>query len=359
MNLTLDETQNDLAGLAAQIFAGRGKPEQIEQIEATEDRFDRDLWRELADAGLLGVAVPEAHGGLGFGSVELGLVAEQLGRVVAPIPFLATACAAQLIAAVGSTEQQHRWLPGVIDGSALLAVAAPQSVRSLTRDGDKISGELVGVAWAHVADALLIPWQGSVLLIDPSGDGVTAERGTTTAREVALTMTLDAVVAETVGDAAAADLLHQRWLTALANMQAGVTDGALRLTASYTSTREQFEKPLSTFQSVALKAADAYLDATAIQSAARQAAWLLDAGHDATLAALTAAWWAAEGGQHCVHITQHLHGGMGADITYPVHRYFLWGKQIELMVGGASALLAELGDALADRPDAGDSIVLP
>ena len=130
------------------------------------------------------------------------------------------------------------------------------------------------------------------------------------------------------------------------------------MTAAYTSTREQFGKPLSTFQAVALKAADAYLDTTAIQSAARQAAWMLDAGLDATLAVLTAAWWAAEGGQHCVHLTQHLHGGMGADVTYPVHRYFLWGKQIELLVGGASALLAELGDALAARPNAGDSIVL-
>ena len=130
------------------------------------------------------------------------------------------------------------------------------------------------------------------------------------------------------------------------------------MTAAYTSSREQFGKPLSTFQSVALKAADAYLDTTAIQSAARQAAWSLDAGADATLAVLTAAWWAAEGGQHCVHLTQHLHGGMGADITYPVHRYFLWGKQIELLLGGASALLAELGDVLVSRPEAGDSVVL-
>lgn len=358
MNLTLDETQRDLAGLAAQILAGRGKPEQIEQIEATDDAFDRELWRELAEAGLLSVAVPESHGGLGFGSVELGLVCEQLGRVVAPIPFVATSCAAMLIAAAGTAEQQRRWLPGVVDGSTVIALAPPQSVARLTVDGDAVSGELVGVAWAHVADALLIPYGDRVLAIDPSGAGVTAERARTTAREVALTLTLDGAAAEVVGEAAGAQSLQQRWLTALANTQAGVTDAAVRMTATYTSSREQFEKPLSTFQSVALKAADAYLDTTAIQSAARQAAWTLDAGSDATLDVLTAAWWAAEGGQHCVHLTQHLHGGMGADITYPVHRYFLWGKQIELLVGGASALLAELGDALADRPEAGDALTL-
>jgi acyl-CoA dehydrogenase len=358
VNFVLEETQTDIAGLAAQIFAGRGKPEQIEAIEATYDRFDRDLWRELAESGLLGVAIPEAYGGLGFGCVELGLVAEQLGRVVAPIPLISTLCAAQLIAAVGTDEQKEAWLPGVVDGSTVLAIAPPQSVVSLSHDGKTASGELVGVAWAHVAAAIVIPHRGGVIIVDPSGEGVTAERGRTTAGEIALTVTLANTAAEQIGGAKAAQILHERWVTALASTQAGVTDAALRLTAAYTSTREQFEKPLSTFQSVALKAADAYLDSIAIKSAAWQAAWLIDQAHDATLAALTAAWWAAEGGQECVHITQHLHGGMGADITYPVHRYFLWGKQIELLVGGASALLAELGDALADRPNAGDSIVL-
>jgi alkylation response protein AidB-like acyl-CoA dehydrogenase len=358
MNLTLDETQEELRGLAAQIFAGRGTPERVAAIEATPEAFDRELWRELAEAGLLGVAIPDAFGGLGFGSVALGLVCEELGRVVGPVPLVATTCAGQLVAHAGTTEQQQRWLPGVVDGSTVFAVAVPQSAAGLSYDGDRVSGQLIGVAWAHVADVLLISVGDRVVAIDPTAEGVTSTRGLTTAREVALTLTLDGVTAEAVGGLGAAGWLRDRWLTALASLQAGVTDGALRMTASYTSTREQFEKPLSTFQAVALKAADAYLDTTAIQSTARQAAWTLDEGVDATLAVLTAAWWAAEGGQHCVHLTQHLHGGMGADITYPVHRYFLWGKQIELLVGGASALLAELGGALADRPNAGDSVVL-
>lgn len=358
MNLTLDETQEELRGLAAQIFAGRAGVERVEQVEATEEAFDRDLWRALADAGLLGVAIPESYGGLGFGSVELALVCEELGRVVAPVPFVATACAAQLIAHAGTSEQQQRWLPAVASGTAIIAVAPPQSVLGCHLDGDRLSGQLVGVAWVHVADLLLVPFGDAVVAIDPAADGVTASRGVTTAQEVALTLALDGVSCEPVGEPGSARWLHQHWLTALAALQAGVTDGALRMTATYTSAREQFGKPLSTFQAVALKAADAYLDTVAIQSAARQAAWQLDAAVDATLAVLTAAWWAAEGGQHCVHLTQHLHGGMGADVTYPVHRYFLWGKQIELLVGGASALLAELGDALAERPSAGDSIDL-
>jgi acyl-CoA dehydrogenase len=164
-------------------------------------------------------------------------------------------------------------------------------------------------------------------------------------------------VAQTLG-AGAASWLVARARVALSAVQAGVTDAAVRMTATYTSEREQFGKPLSTFQSVALKAADTYLDATVIRATAFEAAEAIDRGDDAELETLTAAWWAAEAGQHCVHLTQHLHGGMGADVTYPVHRYFLWAKEIELRLGGASALLAELGEALDRRPDLGDVVVL-
>jgi acyl-CoA dehydrogenase len=212
------------------------------------------------------------------------------------------------------------------------------------------------VAWAHTAGAVLVPAGGRLFLLPLDAAGVTVERTETTAREVALNLHLDGAAAQAVGGEDAGTWLRLRHAAALSAVQAGVTDAALRMTASYTSEREQFGKPLSTFQAVALKAADAYLDAVAVRSTALQAAVALDVSDDPTLEVLTAAWWAAEGGQRCVHLTQHLHGGMGADITYPVHRFFLWGKQIELLLGGASALLAELGDALETRPAAGDAI---
>jgi acyl-CoA dehydrogenase len=120
----------------------------------------------------------------------------------------------------------------------------------------------------------------------------------------------------------------------------------------------QFEKPLSTFQGVSLRAADAYIDTTAIDVTVWQAAWRLDAGLDASKEVAIAKWWAADGGERVVHATQHLHGGMGADIDYPVHRYFLWGKQIELLIGGASATLARLGDELVAHPQVGDAVTL-
>src|SRR4051794_29567647 len=358
MNFDLDDTQQEIRSLAADSFGRLATTSRLEAVDTTPDRFDRELWAELARVGLLGVAVPEPYGGLGLGLVELSLVCEQLGRAVAPVPYVATACAALVVAAHGDDAQRREWLPRVASGDAVIAVAPPQSTVGVRVEDQTLNGDVVGVPWAHVADRILLPAGDRLWLLDPVGEGVASALGETTARELALDLRLDAASAEPVGDETAASWLHDRWLTAWAGVQAGVTDAALKLTADYTSGREQFGKPLSTFQGVALKAADAYADARVIAAAALQAAWALDSGMDARPAVMAAAWWAAEGGQHCVHITQHLHGGMGADVTYPVHRYFLWGTQIELLVGGGSALLADLGDVLAERPDAGDALVL-
>jgi acyl-CoA dehydrogenase len=343
MNTTLTESQEAIAAAASEVFGRLVDPARIEKVEQTSDRFDRELWTALAGAGLLGVAVPEQYDGLGLGAVELALVCEQLGRSVAAVPLVETALTAWCVATHGSDEQRKRLLPGLVSGETIAAV--------------DWSGTAIGVPWAHVADVVLVPAAGQVLLLDPTADGVTGTREETTRRTIAMTFSYDDGATEAVGtDAGAWFLARSR--VALAAVQAGVTDAAVRLTASYTNDREQFGKPLSTFQGVALKAADAFLDATAVRATMLQAAWALDELDDATLETLTAAWWAADGGQRCVHLTQHLHGGMGADVTYPVHRYFLWAKQIELQLGGASALLAKLGDALDQRPGAGDAVVL-
>jgi acyl-CoA dehydrogenase len=363
VNTALNDDERELQGLARQMTARRSTPERLGEIEETADRFDRPLWSDLAGAGLLGAGLAEDDGGLELGMVGAALVAMEVGRTVAAVPYAAVSAAALVLARHGSAAQKARWLPRIVGGEAFVVVAPAQSAVGLTAGGDRLSGTAIGVPWAHVADAVLLVVDGRVLLVDPHADGVVAARGETTARQVALDLAFDAAPAEPVGGDAAAAFLTECWLTLLAATQAGVTDAAVRMTAAYTSEREQFGKPLSTFQGVALQAADAYVDSRAIEAVALQAAQvldaqMLDADADSTLAVLTAAWWASEAGQRCVHRTQHLHGGMGADITYPVHRYFLWGKQIELMCGAASSLLAELGSVLADRPLAGDAVHL-
>jgi alkylation response protein AidB-like acyl-CoA dehydrogenase len=191
-----------------------------------------------------------------------------------------------------------------------------------------------------------------VFLVDPSGAGVERTAATTTDRSKVAHLEFAGAPAEQLGHDGrrVAAWMLDRALVGLCALQVGVAEAALRMAADYTSERHQFGRPLSTFQGVALKAADAYVDTEAMRVTLWQAAWRLTAGLDATQEIMVAKWWASEGGQHVVHITQHLHGGMGADVDYPVHRYFLWGKQIEVTLGGASAQLARLGQALAEAP---------
>jgi alkylation response protein AidB-like acyl-CoA dehydrogenase len=325
----LDAGQGELRELAAGLFRRYGDAARLDKVDASDERFDRELWAALGESGLLGVGIGESHGGLGFGAVEVASVLEQFGRVLPKVPLVASYVLAALIQRHAGADVKAAWLPRLADGSAIAAIA--------------VADRPAGVLWAHVADVVAMADGDDVVLADPRA--VPSVRGETTAREIALDLDVDpAAVQPRLPGAAVA--LRQWWRAALAAVQAGITDAAVRLTADYTSHRNQFGKPLSTFQGVALRAADAFIDATAVHETALKAAWTLDHAADAEIATLTAAWWAAEAGQRCVHATQHLHGGMGADITYPVHRYFLAGKQIELLLGGASALLAELGDAL-------------
>jgi 3-oxocholest-4-en-26-oyl-CoA dehydrogenase beta subunit len=368
MDFTFSEEQDAVGGLAAQVFAGQATVERVKEIERSDERVDRELWRALADAGLLAIAIPEEHGGSGLGLIELALVLEQQGAHVAPVPLWPTLVLGALpLAEFGTAAQREAWLPGVAAGDVVLtaALAEPGANDPLrpgvtaTPDGSgwRLDGFKPGVPAAHVADLVLVPARlpdatTALFLVDPAGAGVERIVAETTDRSLVAHLTLAGAPGEQLGEGPAAaralpwavDRAH----VGLAAMQLGVAEAALRLAADYTSQRHQFGKPLSTFQGVALKAADAYIDTEAMRVTLWQAAWRLTVGLDATREVMVAKWWASEGGQHAVHITQHLHGGMGADIDYPVHRYFLWGKQIEDTLGGASVQLARLGTTLKE-----------
>ena len=367
MDFTLSDEQQAVRDLAEQIFQGSVTVERVKALEAGAERVDRDLWRALADANLLGISLPEDAGGNGFGMLELCLVLEQQGRVVAPVPFWASVvCGALPIAEFGTPAQRERWLPGVVRGEVFLTAALaevgkndplqPQARATRVADGWQLDGSKPSVPFAHVADAVLVPAMtedGPVLFIVERGaKGLALDVASTTDRSLVAHLRLDRTPAEPLGELAdgerALAWTFERALVGLCAIQVGVCEEALRMAAEYTSNRTQFGRPLASFQGAQLKAADAYIDTEAIRVTMQQAAWKLDTGRDASTDVLVAKWWASEAGQHAVHITQHLHGGMGADVDYPVHRYYLWGKQIEDMLGGASAQLARIGRTLAE-----------
>lgn len=381
MDFTLSEEQEAVRDAAGAIFAGRVDPDRVKAIEATTDRFDRELWIELARADLLGLAVPVPYGGGGYGLVELSLVLEAHGRSVAPVPLWATLVLGALpVAELGSDVLRAQVLPGVVSGDVVLTAALtevasdiaaggpgrPAVTASIDHGGVRLSGTSFAVPDAHVADRVLVPAATSdgglvVAALDPNAPGVTIERAVTTNHAIHPHLHIDEVVVPTDDLLSGGDptrgseivrwMLNRAW-TGLCAQQVGVAEAAVAQAAEYLNTREQFGRPLSTFQGTMLRAADAAIDTESIRVTLWQAAWRLDNGRDAERAVAVASWFAGEAGQRVVHATQHLHGGMGADIDYPIHRYFLWGKQIELMLGSPSAHLARLGrQVVADVRD--------
>ncbi|MGO9855550.1 MAG: acyl-CoA dehydrogenase family protein [Acidimicrobiales bacterium] len=371
MDFALSDEQLAVSEAATGLFSGLVDPARVAAVEQSDERVDRALWQALADADLLGLAVPEPDGGAGYGLMELCLLLEAQGRAVAPVPLWATLVLGALpIAHFGSEAQRTRWLPGVVAGEEILTAAlngcafSPTSspaVRATARDGGwTLEGSELAVPQAHLAARIVVPARGEdggvlLALVDPRAVGVALERAVTTNREIhphlhlrgAVVGPEDAPVAPDLGRVAL-DFLLVAAIIGLCALQVGVCEAALTQTAVYLNTRHQFGRPLSTFQATMLRAADAAIDIEAMRVTAQNAAWRFDTGRDAADAARVAKWQAAERGQRTVHATQHLHGGLGADITFPIHRYFLWGKQIELMLGGASAQLARLGAEIAE-----------
>ncbi len=188
-------------------------------------------------------------------------------------------------------------------------------------------------------------------VVDLSGSGVRQEDLDATSGLPATRLDLDGAAGEPLsGGADALQWLVERGTAALCCTAIGICEEALRLTAEYTKTREQFDRPIATFQAVGQRAADAYIDTEAVRLTAWQAAWRLSEDLPATEQVAIAKFWCAEGGQRVVHAAQHLHGGMGVDRDYPLHRYFLWAKELELTLGGATASLLNLGSILAAEP---------
>ncbi|HEY2562952.1 MAG TPA: acyl-CoA dehydrogenase family protein [Acidimicrobiales bacterium] len=371
MDFSFSEDQESIRELATRIFTDLATHERLREIEADADspRFDRKLWSELAGAGLTGINLPEDVGGAGLGFIEAALVVEAAGKSAAYVPAIETiATGAPAIAEFGSEAQRQRWLPGVVAGDVVVTTAlvelggtpdAPALAAEKAGDGYTLTGAKSCVPSGLVADVAVVPARldtgdVGVFLVDLSATGVSRTWQLTNAGRPDAILEFDhvALTAEDLLGSATtgSDIVH--WLVlrataAAAVAEAGVTAASLALTAEYTKTREQFDRPIATFQAVGQRAADAYVDSEAIWLTAWQAAWRIAEGLPADDAVAVAKFWAAEGGQRVVHAAVHLHGGVGVDRAYPLHRYFLLTKQLELTLGGATEQLLRLGAMLA------------
>lgn len=369
MDFSPTEAQQELAALTRRIVSDQLTPERLREADARSARFDQDLWADLADAGVLAAALPESVGGSGCGILEQCSILAELGRAVAPVPYLpAITMGATALARFGDAKLRDRWAAPAAHGQAVVtaALAEPHAevpylpstqARRGTR-GWSLDGEKIAVPAGTIADAVLVPAAGTggttVFVVTPDDPGVTVREQLLVDGDMAASVGLeDAVLGDdrVLGTPGRGDEIVESLAAAgtvgLCAAQLGVCERALELTAEYARTRVQFGRPIGSFQAVSQRLADAYVDVQAIRLTLWQAAWRIAEGLPWAAAAATAKFWAADGGHRVAHTAVHVHGGMGIDLDHPVHRYFLAAKRHEFELGGATAQLRRLGDELA------------
>lgn len=360
MDLSPSEDQQAIIDLTAQIVGDRCTHDTLRSLEDAAVDHDETLWDSLVAADLVGLSIQEANGGGGYGLTEAALVAEVIGTHAALVPFVEVVAAGRALAAAGDALASDVVggtvvVPALREGPDARETAVPFVTAEPAGDGWAVTGEkrlaTGAVASSHLLVSASVGTEVALFVVSTAdADHVDS---TTLSGRVLRTTRFDGTNARRVdtpdGHAALATVVHELRVLRCA-LLGGVADGALRLAAEHCKERHQFGSPIGTFQAVAHRMADAWLDTNLIRATARQAAWRSDNDLPAAQAAASAALWACEGSQRVVHAAQHVHGGIGVDIDYPVHRYFQWAKDLELQLGGASACTRDLGAAIAEEP---------
>ncbi|AFR51365.1 acyl-CoA dehydrogenase family protein [Gordonia sp. KTR9] len=366
MDFALDGTAIAVRDVAEDVFARR-QPDwestfggrDSDGTGTTRGGFEADGWQALVDAGLLALPLPAALDGDDVDESGLLPLFRRMGRAAAVTPALGSLTAALVFAkADAQTGEGSAWsrFGGSLTGGSWVSVAIGEHGDALTatprtsvRDG-RLTGTKVGVLHADGASLFLVAADAGVVAVSPGADGVAVTRTPTSSGWGEYTVTFDDVPVDDA-DIVVRDLaiLRDRYRLALCAYADGLVAGATRLTADHVSTREQFGKPIALFQAVGQQLADIYVVGRSMELATTAAAWRLSEGLDASTDLAIAAYWLAEEIPPTTRTMTHLHGGIGVDITYPLHRYFSLTKDLARLVGGAHVRLDELAD-ITDVP---------
>ena len=368
MDFTISEEVNSAQQLAQQILGDFTEVDKLKSIEQQPERFDAALWQALADAGLLGLDIPEDNGGSGLGFFSLTTLCEEVGRTVAQVPVIPVlVSAAGTLRRFGSDAQKEQWLGGIVSGATLVTAALeeysndnpciPSCAAQKMEGGYSLSGTKICVSLAPKAARILVSARAGdelvVALVDPRAAGVTLNAQVVVTGETRHELVMDKVqvptadIVATGRDATAAmEWALQASRTALAAMAVGVCDKMMRITGSYTSEREQFGRAIATFQAVSHRVADCYIDVECLRLVTQQAASLIDQGRPAGEAVAMAKIWCGDVTHRVSQASQHCHGGTGVDRDYPLFRYCELARQIELTAGSSAQLTGELGQAI-------------
>ena len=360
MNFGFTEEQELLRSEVRKFLDENCPLEEVRKISESPEGFSRELWKQIAELGWLGLTVPEEHGGADLGWVDLVVILEEAGRTLFPSPLISTTLAAAAIRESGSAEQQARWLPRIADGSAIgtLALLEADDIQGAegirlraTEDATLLDGEKLFVCDAGAADLFVValrsgegPMDLRLAVVERGAEGVASED----LPGIDLTKRLGRVRFDGVrlapedllgggGPAGAVTTrLQDLGAVAVAAEMVGAAEAALQLTVGYSQERVQFGQPIGTFQGVKHPLAEMYVDIESFRSLVYYAAWCLDEGHeDAALAASRAKAYASEALARIGIDAIQLHGGIGYTWEYDAQLYLKRAKWARPMFGDA------------------------
>ncbi|HEX3518878.1 MAG TPA: acyl-CoA dehydrogenase family protein [Solirubrobacteraceae bacterium] len=338
MDFGLTDDQRDIQRTARDLLGERAKPERV-RAHAESRRMDSELWRELCELGWPGIAIAEEHGGGGLGSIELGILCEELGRSLAPVPFLPSAMAAAVIEHGGSSEQCERFLPGLASGETIGALGSAV---------DGVADFVVGAGEAQLL--VLVEDDGSARVVSAQEADVGPLASIDPTRSAARVELSSADAGEELADGCVG---LGRALVAVSSELVGVCDRALAMTVDYVKERKQFGVPVGSYQAVSHRCAQMLLDTEKARSTAAFAAWTADAdpGSLAEAAAMAKAA-ASEAGREVTAAAIQMHGGIGFTWEADVHWLYKRAQIDAVLLGGAGRHRARLASILADRVSA-------
>ena len=366
MNFQLSEDQQAIAEMADSLFSDHCHDDYMREWHSAGEGMMPALWALCVETGLHALAIPEAEGGSGLGMTELMLVLQAQGRGLAQVPLWRHQLAAATLAAFGLGDTA-RLAAQAASGERLLSVSLEglsaacgiELNATACAQGWQIDGKVAALALGEQAEAALVPvaveGQVRLLLLDLTAASVQRAPGMSTHGEAVADVRVEGlrVTADRILPAAALAWLEPRAIAALAALQLGVSAEHIQRTVAYVSERQQFERRIGSFQAVQMSMADAHIALEALRSTLWQLCYRLDAGLPAPSEALATAYLACEAGHRIGHIAQHVHGGIGVDLSYPIHRFLYWSRALGSALGGSAASLERLGDWLSDNDKLG------
>lgn len=362
MDFSLSEDQRAIGDMANGVFRDNCSDEQMRDYDLAAKPFMDDVWQTCIETGLHALAMPEQFGGSGLGMTELFCVLEAQGASLAQVPVwehqLAACCLAEFTGAAHQALLEQAAAGEVLLAVGLNALNSSHGIE-LRLAGTSLNGQLGAVAYAAQAQRLLVLAESEagpcLVLLDSQAQGVqliegVANNGVTVADVQCDNVT---VAAADILSPAAVAWLEQRAIAALASLQLGVSVEQISRTAEYLKEREQFGRAIGTFQAVQMTMADCHIAVEALRSTLYQLLYRLDAGLPSPSEALATQYLSCEAAHLVGHKTQHVHGGIGVDLTYPIHRFLYWSRHLSMVLGSSSGSLERLGDWLANNDKLG------